>query len=79
MARFFEFKHLNSCTKIDCQTELNALLMEINRNQQIQLSCWGTFKLKKAMIPMFMNAVIPFSVLVLELTEAIVKTRSKVV
>lgn len=63
--------------RTEYQFELSSLISELRCCLNLHLTCWGTFKLNKTAILMFVNAVIPFSVLVLELTETIMKSEKK--
>lgn len=75
-SRAFKGLLLEQYQRKEARLEVQALMGEIRESVVLQLSCWGTFKLNKTAILMFVNAVIPFSVLVLELTETITKSRA---
>lgn len=77
MSRTFLNMLLENYHRKEARLEVSALILEIKSNLTIKLTCWGTFRLNKTAILMFVNSVIPFSVLVLELTETIIKSRPK--
>ncbi|KAI1286460.1 hypothetical protein HDE_10928 [Halotydeus destructor] len=58
-----------------CDMDVFFLVSEIRQSLTIKSSCWGAFNLNKTVILMFVNSVIPFSVLVLDLVETIIKAR----